>query len=110
MTASRSDSGAASTTGLKTRLTLYPNVRHTIRAGMEYTYHTFLPTEFYATSNNVDFDLGEAVRTRSHELALYVEDEFDVSDALRINADFGGAASSRRPLSPAMFRPKRATH
>ena len=72
--------------GLKTRLTLYPNVRHTVRAGIEYTYHTFLPTEFYASSNGVDFDLGEAVRTRSHEVGLYLEDEFDVSDALRINA------------------------
>ena len=48
--------------GLKTRLTLYPNVRHTVRAGLEYTYHTFLPTEFYASSNGVDFDLGEAVQ------------------------------------------------
>ena len=72
--------------GLKTRLTLYPNVRHTVRAGLEYTYHTFLPTEFYASSNDVEFDLGEAVRTRSHEVGLYLEDEFDVSDALRINA------------------------
>ena len=72
--------------GLKSRLTLYPNPRHTIRIGVEYTYHTFLPTEFYATSNGVDFDLGEAVRTRSHEVATYFEDEFDVTDAFRIKA------------------------
>lgn len=72
--------------GLKTRLTFYPNVRHTLRAGIEYTHHTFLPTEFYASNNGVDFDLGEAVRTRSHEIGVYVEDEFDVTDALRINA------------------------
>lgn len=72
--------------GLKSRLTFYPNPRHTIRTGIEYTYHTFLPTEFYATSNGVDFDLGDAVRTRSHEVALYLEDAFDVSDALRLKA------------------------
>lgn len=72
--------------GLKTRLTLYPNPRHTVRAGVEYTYHTFLPTEFYATSNGVDFDLGEAVRTRSHEVALYLEDEFDLTESIKVNA------------------------
>ncbi len=72
--------------GIKTRLTFYPNPRHTIRTGLEYTFHTFLPTEFFATSNGVDFDLGEAVRTRSHEIAAYFEDAFDVSDALRIKA------------------------
>ncbi len=72
--------------GIKSRLTFYPNPRHTLRAGLEYTYHTFLPTEFYATSNGVDFDLGEAVRTRSHEISAYIEDEFDVTDALRIQA------------------------
>ena len=72
--------------GLKSRLTLYPNVRHTVRAGLEYTFHTFLPTEFYASSNGVDFDLGDAVRNRSHEVGVYVEDEFDISEAFRINA------------------------
>jgi hypothetical protein len=72
--------------GLKSRLTLYPNVRHTVRAGIEYTYHTFLPTEFYASSNGVDFDLGDAVRNRSHEMGAYIEDEFDITDALRVNA------------------------
>jgi len=72
--------------GIKSRLTLYPNPRHTVRAGIEYTYHTFLPTEFYATSNGVDFDLGEAVRTRSHEISAYIEDEFDITDALRLQA------------------------
>ena len=70
--------------GLKTRLTLYPNPRHTVRTGVEYTYHTFLPTEFYATSNGVDFDLGEAIRTRSHEVGVYLEDTWDVSDAFRL--------------------------
>ncbi len=72
--------------GLKSRLTLYPNVRHTVRAGLEYTFHTFLPTEFYASSNGLDFDLGDAVRNRSHEVGVYVEDEFDISEAFRINA------------------------
>ena len=72
--------------GLKSRLTLYPNPQHTVRTGIEYTYHTFLPTEFYATSNGVDFDLGEAIRTRSHEVAAYLEDTWDISDALRVKA------------------------
>ena len=72
--------------GLKSRLTWYPNPRHTVRTGVEYTYHTFLPTEFYASSDGVDFDLGEADRTRSHEWSTYIEDAFDLSDALRVNA------------------------
>lgn len=72
--------------GLKSRLTLYPNPQHTVRTGIEYTYHTFLPTEFYATSNGVDFDLGEAIRTRSHEVAAYLEDTWDITDALRVKA------------------------
>ena len=54
-------------------------------------------------ANGVDFDLGEAVRTKSHEIGVYVEDEFDVTEALRINAGCGTAPSSRRALSPATF-------
>jgi hypothetical protein len=79
---------------IKPQLTLYPNPRHTIRAGIDYTFHSFIPTEVYAENNGEAFDLGEAEQTFSHEIALYAEDEFDVSDRIRISAGlrYGGFA------------------
>ena len=76
------------------QLTLYPNPRHTIRTGVDYTLHRFIPTEVYVENNGVAFDLGDAEKTFSHEVGWYIEDEFDVSDRLRVSAGlrYGGFA------------------
>lgn len=82
----------------KAQLSWYPNLRHDIRAGVDYVHHTFIPTSFFARQGDTEFDFGQAVVTTSHESALYVEDAFDVSDAFRIHA--GLRASDFRHVGP----------
>jgi hypothetical protein len=54
--------------------------------GMDYTYHKFTPNNTYASSGDVNFDLGEQVKLYSHEAAAYFQDDFDLNEKWRINA------------------------
>jgi len=63
-----------------------PDIRHNIKFGLNYIYHTFTPTNASARSGEVNFDLGKVTRLYAHDAALYVTDDFDVTDHLRINA------------------------
>ena len=70
----------------KAQLSWYPNLRHEVRGGLDHVFHEFVPTSFFFTQGDQDFDFGEAVVSYSHESGAYLEDVFDASDALRINA------------------------
>lgn len=70
----------------KTQLSWYPNLRHQVKAGGEYTFHRFTPNNVTASSGEVEFDTGDAEQIFSHEAALFVLDEFDVTERFRINA------------------------
>ena len=70
----------------KAHLSWYPNLRHEVRGGLDHVFHEFVPTSFFFTQGDQDFDFGEAVVSYSHESGAYLEDVFDASDALRINA------------------------
>jgi len=72
--------------GAKVQWSYYPNYLHNIKWGVDYTFHEFTPNNTYARSNETEFDLGEQARLFSHETAVYVQDEFDVNEFLRLNA------------------------
>lgn len=72
--------------GAKVDFSYYPNNRHKIKWGGDYIYHTFNPTSVSASSEDVVFDTGEAQKLYSHESAVYVLDEFDVNENIKINA------------------------
>ena len=63
-----------------------PDIRHNVKFGLNYIYHTFTPTNASARSGEVNFDLGKVTRMYAHDAALYITDDFDVTDKLRINA------------------------
>jgi len=63
----------------------YPNTRHEIKFGMNYIFHTFTPSNATAKQGDVVFDLGKIKKQYAHEMALYVTDDFDVTDKLRLN-------------------------
>jgi hypothetical protein len=71
--------------GGKLDFTWYPNPRHEVRFGGQYTYHIFTPTSVSAQDDDVVFDTGDINRIFGHEGALYVQDEFDLTDQLRVN-------------------------
>lgn len=71
---------------LKYDLSYYPNSRHNIKTGINYIYHTFVPTSVSAKQGSTVFDLGKPVKLYSHDAAVYVGDDWDITPRIRINA------------------------
>ena len=83
------DSGVEDWNG-KWQLSYFPSSRHNIKAGMDYVYHQFLPLKYELTINGEDSEIGPdgaADITYSHENSFYLEDEFDVTELIKI---YGG--------------------
>ena len=70
----------------KNHFTWYPDIRHKVKFGVEYTFHNFTPNNATATQGATVFDLGEEQRFFAHEAAIFVQDEWDITDDLAINA------------------------
>lgn len=70
----------------KVNFSYFPEGRHTFKWGADYTFHTFTPTSVSASQEDVVFDTGLAQQLFSHESALYIQDEFDANEKIRINA------------------------
>lgn len=70
----------------KVQFSWYPDVRHTVKFGADYVFHEFSPSQATAQSGDTEFILGEEMLTYSHEAAVYIQDEFDLTTNLRINA------------------------
>ena len=68
--------------------TYYPNSLHTIKFGWNYTLHRFIPSSVGASSGDVEFDTGEDVKTYGNESAIYLLDEWDVNENLKIKCGF----------------------
>jgi hypothetical protein len=71
--------------GAKVQWSYYPNYRHRIKWGVDYTHHDFMPNSVYARSGETEFDTGPQVHLLSHEAAGYLLDEFDFTEKLSLN-------------------------
>lgn len=74
--------------GNKIDFTYFLNTRNKIKFGTEYLFHTFVPTSVSAAQEDVVFDTGIAQKLKSHESALYIADEIDFNEFVRVNAGF----------------------
>ncbi len=72
--------------GGKVDFSYYPNNRHKIKYGLDYTHHTFTPTSVAVSQADTKFDTGLAQRLFSHETAIYALDDFDLNSRIRVNA------------------------
>lgn len=72
--------------GGKVDFSYFPNNRHLIKWGAEYVHHTFTPTSVSASQEETTFDTGKAQQLRSHESAVYFQDEINITEKLKINA------------------------
>lgn len=72
--------------GLKVDLSHYPNARHQLKYGGQYIYHIYTTSTVNVSSGDTEFNIDAPPKLHAHETALYVMDDFDVTDALRINA------------------------
>jgi hypothetical protein len=71
---------------LKYDLSYFPNSRHNIKTGVNYIFHTFMPTSVSAQQGSTVFDLGKKIRLYSHDAAIYISDDWDVTQKIRVNA------------------------
>lgn len=73
----------------KTDFTIIPNAKHTIKTGFIFTNHTLYPAAFSANiprrGNRLTINKDSIKQFYSNEMALYVRDEFDISDKFSIN-------------------------
>ncbi len=70
----------------KIDFTYIPSTKHTIKYGLNYIYHTFTPNNMTAKTSGEELDLGPPTQYFSHEGAVYVNDEFDLTSRIKINA------------------------
>jgi outer membrane receptor for ferrienterochelin and colicin len=70
----------------KVDFTYFPTIRHEIKFGVNYIYHMFTPTSVSAKQGETEFDFGPVKKLRAHESAVYVSDDFDVTDQFKIHA------------------------
>jgi hypothetical protein len=68
----------------KVDFSYFPTIRHQIKFGANYIFHTFTPTSVSAKQGDTNFDFGKVKKDRAHEAAIYVSDNFDVTDKLKI--------------------------
>ncbi|MFP4665060.1 MAG: TonB-dependent receptor [Bacteroidales bacterium] len=66
--------------------TYLPNPLHEIRFGAEYIYHTFTPNTVNIEQDNQDIDLGSSEKQFAHEAAVYLGDDYTITEKLSIYA------------------------
>ena len=72
--------------GQKINLTYRPNEKHTIRTGVDYTFHKFTPSSISARQGETEFTPGNNPQLFSHETALYVSDDYFIKSNLKLYA------------------------
>lgn len=72
--------------GGKVDFDYYLNNNHSIKYGAQYTFHKFSPNQFSGSSDSVEFKPDNAFEKYGHEMAVYAMDEFNLGEAIRINA------------------------
>jgi len=70
----------------KTDVTWFPTILHNVKIGMNYVYHIFTPTSASARSADVEFDLGGINKLYAHDFAAYINDDWDITERLKVNA------------------------
>jgi hypothetical protein len=75
----------------KMDFTWYPTIRHTVKFGVNYIYHKFSPNNASGEIAGQELDFGPKINLFAHEAALYIGDDFDITEKLRIH---GGLRAS----------------
>lgn len=76
---------------LKQDYDYYPFSQHKIRFGFHYTWHRFTPSVVSGNQDSVQFRPNNAQQKYAHEAAIYLQDTWDVTHKLSINAGIRGS-------------------
>ena len=71
---------------LKQDFDLYPFTGHKLKFGGIYTYHKFTPSVVSGKQDTTVFKPNNAQIKYAHEAALYVQDDWEINDKIKINA------------------------
>jgi hypothetical protein len=71
---------------IKQDFDLYPYTGHKVKFGGIYTYHRFTPSVVSGKQDSVVFNPNNAQVKYAHEAAVYVQDDWEISDKVKINA------------------------
>jgi outer membrane receptor protein involved in Fe transport len=71
---------------LKQDFDLYPFTGHKFKFGGLYTYHRFTPSVISGQQDSVIFKPLNAQNKFAHEAAIYIQDDWEVSDKVKMNA------------------------
>jgi hypothetical protein len=66
----------------------YTSFNHHIKFGGNYTYHKFIPNQVSGRTGETTFNPNNALIKYAHEAGVYVLDDFDLGDRIRVNAGF----------------------
>lgn len=72
--------------GLKSDLDFYASTKHKLRFGAQYTYHRFTPSVVTGRQDTVVFEPNNAQAKFAHEIGVYAQDDWEISDKLKVNA------------------------
>ena len=64
----------------------YPAPEHKIKFGGQYTYHTFFPSVVSGSQDSTVFNPNNAQRKFANEISLYIQDDWDISNKIKVNA------------------------
>ena len=59
--------------------------KHKIKYGLEYIFHTFLPSSLSVEQDNTQFNVPSAQKLRSHESAIFLNDELEITEKWKVN-------------------------
>ena len=76
----------------------YPNVNHDIKYGINYTRHSFVPSSVSAKISDDNLEIGEKLRQYANDISIYFNDDFDLTEKLRISA--GARATIFQQVGP----------
>ncbi len=62
-----------------------PSILHNVKFGANYIFHKFVPSNATAKSGEVDFQTGDIIINYANEVALYLSDDWDINEKLRVH-------------------------
>ncbi len=76
----------------------YPASQHKVKFGAQYTYHKFIPNVVSGKQDSVIFKPNNEGSKYANEAAAYIQDDWDVSDKIKIN--YGVRLSTFTQIGP----------
>lgn len=68
----------------------YPGANHAIKFGANYIFHNFTPYSAQGSFDDVEFSTDTLSNKYAHESGIYIQDEFDITDRLKVNIGLRG--------------------